>query len=112
ALVQNEDLYFMDEPFAGVDAATEQAIISLLRDLRARGKTILVVHHDLQTVRGYFDEVLLLNLRVVAAGPTREVFTDENLRKTYGGRLTLLADATHALVRRAEPDIPIAGGGL
>jgi manganese/zinc/iron transport system ATP- binding protein len=112
ALVQNADLYFMDEPFAGVDAATEQAIIGLLRDLRERGKTILVVHHDLQTVRGYFDEVLLLNLRVIASGPTRDVFTDDNLRKTYGGRLTLLAEATHALGRRGEPDVPLAGGGL
>lgn len=99
ALVQNADLYFMDEPFAGVDAATERAIVALLQQLRAEGKTVLVVHHDLQTVRAYYDRVLLLNLRVVAHGPTSEVFTEENLRKTYGGRLTLLSDAAHALAR-------------
>lgn len=103
ALVQNADLYFMDEPFGGVDAATEQAIFALLQELRQRGKTILVVHHDLQTVRDYFDSVLLLNTRVVATGPVPTTFTDENLRKTYGGRLTLLEEATHALGAREEP---------
>ena len=103
ALVQNADLYFMDEPFAGVDAATEQAIIDTLRKLRERGCTILVVHHDLQTVPAYFDQVLLLNTRVVAAGPTAEIFTSGNLRKTYGGRLTLLDEATQALVNRGQP---------
>jgi manganese/zinc/iron transport system ATP- binding protein len=99
ALVQNADLYFMDEPFAGVDAATERAIVALLQQLRADGKTVLVVHHDLQTVRAYYDRVLLLNLRVVAHGTTDDVFHEENLRKTYGGRLTLLSDAAHALAR-------------
>ncbi len=103
ALVQKADLYFMDEPFAGVDAATEQAIIETLRTLRRQGCTILVVHHDLQTVPAYFDHVLLLNTRVVAAGPTPETFTTENLRKTYGGRLTLLDEATQALVNREQP---------
>jgi manganese/zinc/iron transport system ATP- binding protein len=90
ALVQEADLYLMDEPFAGVDAATERAILEVLRTLRSGGKTALVVHHDLQTVAEYFDHVLLLNLRLVAAGPTAEVFTEENLRRTYGGRLSLL----------------------
>jgi manganese/zinc/iron transport system ATP- binding protein len=99
ALVQDADLYFMDEPFAGVDAATERAIVALLQQLRKEGKSVLVVHHDLQTVRAYYDRVLLLNLRVVAHGPTADVFTEENLRKTYGGRLTLLSDAAHALVK-------------
>lgn len=103
ALVQEADLYFMDEPFAGVDAATEQAIISMLRELRGQGRTILVVHHDLQSVASYFDQVLLLNTRVVAAGPTASVFHADNLRKTYGGRLTLLEEATHALARRDQP---------
>lgn len=100
ALAQEADLYFMDEPFAGVDAATEQAIIAILRDLRAQGRTCLVVHHDLHTVREYFDHVLLLNTRLVAAGSTREVFTDDNLRATYGGRLTLLEQAGEALRSR------------
>ncbi len=90
----------MDEPMAGVDAATESVIFGLLRDLRADGKTVLVVHHDLRTVPLYFDHVVLLNLRLVASGPTDEVFTPENLRKTYGGRLSILEAAGEAM--RAE----------
>lgn len=90
ALVQDADLYLMDEPFAGVDAATERAIVELLRDLRSSGKTALVVHHDLQTVTEYFDEVLLLRERVVASGPVNKAFTSENLRETYGGKLAIL----------------------
>ncbi|MDA1212498.1 MAG: metal ABC transporter ATP-binding protein, partial [Planctomycetota bacterium] len=90
ALVQEADLYLMDEPFTGVDAATERAIVDLLRELQTQGKTALVVHHDLQTVTEYFDDVLLLNLHLIAAGPTEDVFTVENLRKTYGGKLALL----------------------
>jgi len=100
ALAQDAELYLMDEPFAGVDAATERAIISVLEELRDQGKTVLVVHHDLQTVRHYFDQVLLLNMRVVAAGPTEEVFHEENLQKTYGGKLTLLSEAAEAFSRR------------
>lgn len=99
ALVQDASIYFMDEPFAGVDAATESAIVALLNELKARGKTVLVVHHDLQTVREYFDDVLLLNMRVVACGPTKDVFTHENLQKTYGGKLTLLVEAAEAIAR-------------
>jgi manganese/zinc/iron transport system ATP- binding protein len=101
ALAQDADLYFMDEPFAGVDSATERAIIEVLRDLRRAGKTVVAVHHDLQTVPEYFDHVILLNMRLVAAGPIREVFTQENLHKTYGGRLTLMDQAAEA-VRRIE----------
>ncbi len=101
ALAQDAQLYFMDEPFAGVDAATEKAIVNVLRELRADGRTVIVVHHDLQTVQEYFDEVLLLNMRVVAAGPVGEAFTRENLHKTYGGKLTLLSDAAEALSRAA-----------
>lgn len=99
ALAQEADLYFMDEPFAGVDAATERAIVEVLRELKSRGKTVLCVHHDVQTVREYFDHALLLNMRVVAAGPVREVFTQANLQKTYGGRLTLLSEAAEAVAR-------------
>jgi manganese/zinc/iron transport system ATP- binding protein len=101
ALAQDAKLYFMDEPFAGVDAATEKTIVQTLRDLREAGKTVLVVHHDLQTVPEYFDHVILLNMRIVAFGPTEEVFTKENLHKTYGGRLTLLEEAAEALKRSA-----------
>ncbi len=90
ALAQNANLYFMDEPFAGVDAATERAIVDILRQLRESGKTVIAVHHDLQTVHEYFDEVVLLNMRLIAAGPTADVFTPDNLRKTYGGKLALL----------------------
>lgn len=97
ALAQDAQLYFMDEPFAAVDAATEQAIIHLLQRLNAEGKTCLVVHHDLATVARYFDWVILLNMRVVASGPTEEVFTPENLEKTYGGQLNLLNQAVEAL---------------
>jgi manganese/zinc/iron transport system ATP- binding protein len=102
ALAQEADLYFMDEPFAGVDAATERAIVEVLRQLKAAGKTVIVVHHDLQTVREYFDEVILLNMRVVASGPVDEVFNNDNLHKTYGGRLTLLAEAAEAVARASS----------
>ena len=97
ALAQDADLYLMDEPFAGVDAATERAIVAILHELRTGGKTALVVHHDLQTVTEYFDHVMLLNMRLVATGPTSEVFTHENLRKTYGGKLALLDQVGHKM---------------
>lgn len=100
ALVQDADLYLMDEPFAAVDAATELAIVEILRDLRRRGKTAIVIHHDLQTVPDYFDHVVLLNMRVVAHGPVQTTFTPENLQKTYGGRLTLLDEVNEAMRRR------------
>jgi manganese/zinc/iron transport system ATP- binding protein len=90
ALVQDARLYLMDEPFQGVDAKTERAIVAVLQDLRAQGKTVVVVHHDLETVQEYFDWVLLLNVRRIASGPVDEVFTEENLRLTYGGRVPLL----------------------
>ena len=97
ALAQDASLYFMDEPFAAVDAATEKAIVRILHELKRAGKTALVVHHDLQTVREYFDWTMLLNMRTVAMGPTDEVFTSENLQKTYGGKLTLLDEAAQAM---------------
>jgi manganese/zinc/iron transport system ATP- binding protein len=92
ALAQQSDFYLMDEPFAGVDATTERAIVTLLQELQSQGKTILVVHHDLTTAREYFDHLLLLNMRLVAFGKTADVFTMELLQKTYGGRLTILSD--------------------
>jgi manganese/zinc/iron transport system ATP- binding protein len=97
ALAQQADLYLMDEPFAGVDAATESAIVTLLQQLRDAGKTVVAVHHDLQSVPKYFDDVVLLNTRLINAGPVREVFTQDNLQRTYGGRLTLLDQAGEAM---------------
>lgn len=87
ALAQDAELYVMDEPFAGVDAATERAIIAVLKDLNTRGKTIICVHHDLATVRDYFSHVLILNVRKIADGPVETTFTAGNLQTAYGGRL-------------------------
>jgi manganese/zinc/iron transport system ATP- binding protein len=101
ALAQESDLYFMDEPFSGVDAATESAIIALLRELRTKGKTVLVVHHDLPTAREYFDMLILLNMRLTAFGPTNEVFRPDLLQKTYGGRLTILSEVAETLKEEA-----------
>lgn len=102
ALAQESDIYLMDEPFAGVDAATESAIIEVLRELRDRGKTLLVVHHDLGTAPEYFDMLLLLNMRVVAFGPTAGVFQAEILQKTYGGRLTILSEVAQKVAEQAR----------
>ncbi|MFN4258449.1 MAG: metal ABC transporter ATP-binding protein [Gemmataceae bacterium] len=107
ALAQRADIYFMDEPMAGVDAATEKIIFSVLRELRDQGKTLIVVHHDLRTVPDYFDAVILLNTRLIASGPTETVFNRDNLRKTYGGRLSLLEAAGEAV--RAEVEAGAAG---
>jgi manganese/zinc/iron transport system ATP- binding protein len=95
ALVQEAQVYFMDEPFQGVDATTEKAIVKLLKELREAGKTVLVVHHDLQTVSEYFDWVMLLNVRSIASGKVREAFTENNLRLAYGGKVAFLTHHTH-----------------
>ncbi len=102
ALAQESDLYFMDEPFAGVDAATEAAIVTILQELKDQGKTLLVVHHDLPTAKTYFDSLLLLNMRVVAFGPTEEVFNYDLLQSTYGGRLTILSEVADAVGAKAR----------
>lgn len=91
ALVQDAQIYFMDEPFQGVDATTERAIVSILKALRSAGKTVVVVHHDLQTVEEYFDWVTLLNVRRIASGPVKEVFNEDNLRLAYGGRVSFFS---------------------
>ena len=103
ALAQDARVYLMDEPFQGVDAKTERAIVLLLQELRAQGRTVVVVHHDLQTVAEYFDWVMLLNVRRIAVGPVAEAFTDENLRVAYGGRLPALVP------RASSPDWGPAG---
>jgi manganese/zinc/iron transport system ATP- binding protein len=95
ALAQDARVYLMDEPFAGVDAVTERAIVEVLRRLRSDGKTVVAVHHDLQTVPDYFDWVALLNVRLIAAGPVNEAFTTDNLRRTYGGRIAFLPENGH-----------------
>jgi manganese/zinc/iron transport system ATP- binding protein len=100
ALAQDAPLYFMDEPFAGVDATTERAIATLLGELRSRGRTVVAVHHDLQTVPEYFDWAVMLNLRLVAAGPVAQVFTADNLHTTYGGRLQVLTQAAESYLRK------------
>ncbi len=105
ALAQDAQVYFMDEPFQGVDATTERAIVALLQDLRAAGKTVIVVHHDLQTVPEYFDWVTLLNVRRIASGPVADVFTEANLRLAYGGRVAFLSrdDKTDQPTPQPEP---------
>ncbi len=104
ALVQNADLYFMDEPMAGVDAATERIIFDLLKALRDAGRTIVVVHHDLRTVAEHFDEVVLLNVRVVASGPVETTFVPERLQATYGGRLSILDTMAEAVRLQRESE--------
>lgn len=103
SLAQRADLYFLDEPFAGVDAATEKAIVQLLGNMAAAGKTIVVVHHDLQTVPEYFNWVIMMNTRLVASGPTETTFTRDNLRDTFGGKLTLLTDVAELVKRERFP---------
>ncbi|MEM6963468.1 MAG: metal ABC transporter ATP-binding protein [Bacteroidota bacterium] len=90
ALCQEADIFFLDEPFVGVDMTTEEKIIQILKRLAAEGKTLLVVHHDLSTVEQYFDKVILLNQRLIAYGDTNTTFTKENIAKAYGGQLPIL----------------------
>jgi manganese/zinc/iron transport system ATP- binding protein len=108
ALAQDAQVYFMDEPFAGVDATTERAIIDVLRDLRSRGRTLVVVHHDLETVRDYFDWLVLLNVRVIADGPVETAFTLENLQTAYGGRIGFFGGAANSVLEGATAQ-PAAG---
>ncbi|MFP6874124.1 MAG: metal ABC transporter ATP-binding protein [Verrucomicrobiales bacterium] len=102
ALAQESELYLMDEPFAGVDAATEAAIITLMKEMRDQGRTVIVVHHDLATAREYFDMLLLLNMRVVAFGETGQVFTGDLLQQTYGGRLTVLSEIADKVAKEGS----------
>jgi manganese/zinc/iron transport system ATP- binding protein len=103
ALAQDADFYFMDEPFAGVDMATEADIIKILKEMRANGKTVVVVHHDLQSAIEYFDWIVMLNMRLVASGPTSEVFNEKTLQETYGSRLNVLTKITDLVVKRNFP---------
>jgi manganese/zinc/iron transport system ATP- binding protein len=93
ALLQEADIYFMDEPFTGIDLATETVMVQMLRQLRDKGKTVFVVHHDLNTVESYFDWVMLINMRLIACGPTKEVFNAHYLNATYGKSYALFDEA-------------------
>lgn len=90
ALCQQADIFLMDEPFVGVDATTEERIIQLLKNLVAQNKLVMVVHHDLSTVEAYFDQVILINQRLISFGDTTSVFTPDNISRAYGGQLTIL----------------------
>lgn len=93
SLLQEADIYFMDEPFAGIDLASETIIMNLLRELIKQGKTIIVVHHDLNTVESYFDWVIILNMRLIAYGPVIEAFNSETLHSAYGKNYALFDEA-------------------
>jgi manganese/zinc/iron transport system ATP- binding protein len=103
AMAQQGDLFLMDEPFAGVDITTEAMIIDLIKELKEAGKTLVIVHHDLHTAQSYFDWLVLLNTRLVACGPTNEVFTDQILADTYGGKLTTISKISQELENREFP---------
>jgi len=109
ALAQGAYIYIMDEPFVGVDIATEQTILKLLFQMKKEGKTVVIVHHDLQTVSDYFDYLVLLNTRLIAHGPTKEVMTNENLQATYGGQLDLLSKLQHLI---KDKDFPLREKGF
>ncbi len=103
ALTQNADLFIMDEPFVGVDAATEQAIIVLMKEMKSKGKTVIVVHHDLQTAKDYFDWIVLLNTRLVASGPKEEILNEELLQEAYGGKLNVLSKVGELIKQNEFP---------
>jgi manganese/zinc/iron transport system ATP- binding protein len=101
ALLQEADLYFMDEPFVGIDAATEKVIVDLLHKLKEEGKTVFVVHHDLHKVEAYFDSLIMLNMRLIACGPTKKIFNERNLERAYGANNALFSEA----VKRSQTKI-------
>ena len=101
SLAQGADIYIMDEPFVGVDAATEEAILKLLSDMKEDGKTVVVVHHDLQTAKDFFDWIVLLNTRMVAAGPIEEIFNETLLQEAYGGKLNVLSQVGDLMKEKA-----------
>lgn len=103
ALAQQGELFLMDEPFAGVDIATEEMIVNLLKDMKSKGKTLVIVHHDLHTAQSYFDHLVLLNTRLVACGKTSDVFTDQILTDTYGGKLTTISKISQELENKEFP---------
>lgn len=103
SLAQGADLYIMDEPFVGVDAATEEAILNLMTEMKKDGKTVLVVHHDLQTAKDYFDWIILLNTRMVAVGPMKDIFKEDLLQEAYGGKLNVLSKVGELIKEKSFP---------
>ncbi len=103
ALAQGASIYIMDEPFVGVDMATEKTILDLLIQMKEDGKTIIIVHHDIQTVSNYFDYIVMLNTRLIAHGPTNEVLTEENLQATYGGQLNIISKIQSIIKEKEFP---------
>jgi manganese/zinc/iron transport system ATP- binding protein len=103
ALAQGASIYIMDEPFVGVDMATEKTILDLLIQMKEEGKTIIIVHHDIQTVSNYFDYIVMLNTRLIAHGPTSEVLTEENLQATYGGQLNIISKIQSIIKEKEFP---------
>ncbi len=103
ALAQKADVYLMDEPFAGVDVASEKTIVNVLVQLQNEGKTIFVVHHNLQSAAEYFDWMILINKNIVASGPIKDVFTPELLQKTYDGNLTTLEQIGQTIQKQQFP---------
>jgi len=105
ALCQETDLYLMDEPFAGVDAATEESILQLLLQMAKEGKTLLIVHHDLETAFKYFDWMVMLNTRLIASGPAKDLMTEELIQETYGGKLPLLTALSNLVQQKEKLDL-------
>ena len=103
AIAQQGELFLMDEPFAGVDIATEEMIVDLLKEMKDQGKTLVIVHHDLHTAQSYFDHLVLMNTRLVACGKTSDVFTDQILTDTYCGKLTTIAKISQELENKEFP---------
>jgi manganese/zinc/iron transport system ATP- binding protein len=103
SIAQEADLYLMDEPFAGVDASTESAIVDLLKEMKSQGKTVLVVHHDLHTADEYFDHLVMLNTKLVKSGPLEDVFNLDTLKDTYGGSMTILSKLTEVMKEKEHP---------
>jgi len=104
ALAQEAEIYLLDEPMAGVDVRSQERIFGVLTGLREAGQLVVVVHHDLRTAAEWFDQVALIDMRLVAAGPTREVLTPENLEKTYAGRIEVLEQLGRAVAERGRTE--------
>lgn len=102
ALLQEANIYFMDEPFSGIDIATEKVIMDLLRKLKSEGKTVFVVHHDLNSVESYFDWLIMLNMRLIASGKTENIFNPKTLNETYGKSYSLFDETLKLSLQKSK----------